>query len=145
MFSFMFLIPEIPPRFPPVREARMADNVLNFAKAVKERTGVELDEERIAADHERQKERVRVDPDSDPVVRLAISIIEIAQELIDEKPVTTLAALQLAGRVLGEELISKYGRVTASKMTISALVKSKLYAAERRSNASSVDEAGPED
>jgi hypothetical protein len=106
----------------------MANNdkqVINFAKEVKKRTGVELDEEKIARG---TPARVPVDVEHDHIVRLAMSLLSVIRN--EGNSVVIVAALQLVGNTMSEELIRAVGSKQAAKIAAAATVLSSQYKPE---------------
>jgi len=101
--------------------------IINFADEVRKRTGVELDVARIAKSTQRAHRRTVVTPEEDDVVKLAIDILSLVHEKIDLNPVGVIAALQLVGNTLSEELVVLHGRDRAAKMVVTAHTVSAQY------------------
>lgn len=99
-------------------------NVINFAEKFFERRGKELEELPDPAGHDHEA----VDPEKDLVAKLALQILDIIKTVSVERPITTLAALQLVGTTVGIDLIRRYGKEQASKIAVTALARSKVYA-----------------
>lgn len=106
-------------------EAKEKDKgqVISFAQKFFERHGHELE---VSPELENQDEPIS--PEKDPVVRIAIELLDIVSKSSTEQPITTMAALQLVGTTVGMDLIRRYGHEQASKIANTALARSKKYA-----------------
>lgn len=104
--------------------------VISFAEELKRRKGVVLDEDQVARGVPQPPARVRVDPEHNFVVKLAMEIISRIRESADEHPVGVIAALQIVGSTLSGEYVLMYGREKAVKIVAHATAISREYKPE---------------
>ena len=99
------------------------NEVISFAKEVKKRTGVDLDEDRIA---QGVPQRVPVDPQEDRVVRLAMDLLSVVRRSdASSNPVAVIAALQVVGNTLSQEFVRALGQEQAQKAAAAATTTSR--------------------
>lgn len=119
------------------------NKVISFADELFKRTGVQLDLAKVAEGHAASTRRVKVDPNSDFVIGMAMDILSLVTPYADSNPIGVIAALQVVGNTLGEEYIRKIGRDKVKELLVAATVISQQYKPEfKDGNASSEPVAG---
>lgn len=111
----------------------MADektNIISFAEEHLKRTGVQLDLAKVAAGHAASTRRVKVNPDEDFVIGMAMDILSIVTGHADTNPIGVIAALQVVGSTLGAEYTRKLGHAKVKELITAAAAISTQYQPE---------------